>query len=518
MSKFENDYIEKAFSHFSSEKHRTIIVLIGLETKKFIPQLHSRLGKISTLQSIIWCFKNADTAVDAVAKKHKVESEDDAVTKWIKINAPEHIMYKEGNKILGRTCDMLILQDFEALTPNLTATCMETVRGGGLIVLLLDQNKSLSQLISKRSDIHEGLGNKIDFIFNKRLFKSLSQTDCTIFCDSKMRIMETTKHFLPSLTSNNSNNNSNNNLNVKSSNNFNDNSNNIKFDDEINPLLALCKTVDQKNVVESCMEIINKNDPVLVSITASRGRGKSAALGLSVAHAIEKGISSIFISALFLENIQTLFDLIILGLQNIGFKKSVDFKITYNFSGKKRSIARIDFLKTRQFISYFHPFNELKIHPGILIIDEAASIPPNYIESLLHVKLVFMASTVGGYEGTGQAFKIKFMDSLKTKRGNIINKLDSFGIENRELHNLSLNEPIRYGKNDPVEAWLNKALLLDLQTPAFKESPLPGDCELYCLNKSVLFSGSKETENILRDLFSIFTSSHYKNSQMIYKF
>ena len=41
---------------------------------------------------------------------------------------------------------MCVLQDFEAITPNLLARTIETVEGGGLIVLLLKTMTSLRQL------------------------------------------------------------------------------------------------------------------------------------------------------------------------------------------------------------------------------------------------------------------------------------------------------------------------------------------------------------------------------------
>lgn len=40
----------------------------------------------------------------------------------------------------------LVTQDFEALTPNLLARTIETVEGGGIVVLLLRTMKSLKQL------------------------------------------------------------------------------------------------------------------------------------------------------------------------------------------------------------------------------------------------------------------------------------------------------------------------------------------------------------------------------------
>jgi len=43
---------------------------------------------------------------------------------------------------------MCVLQDFEAITPNLLARTIETVEGGGLTVLLLKTMTSLKQLYS----------------------------------------------------------------------------------------------------------------------------------------------------------------------------------------------------------------------------------------------------------------------------------------------------------------------------------------------------------------------------------
>lgn len=48
-------------------------------------------------------------------------------------------------------------QDFEALTPNLLARTIETVEGGGLVVLLLSNLSSLTQLYTLTMDVHARL-------------------------------------------------------------------------------------------------------------------------------------------------------------------------------------------------------------------------------------------------------------------------------------------------------------------------------------------------------------------------
>lgn len=51
----------------------------------------------------------------------------------------------------------ICLQDFEALTPNLLARTIETVEGGGLVVMLVSNLKSLTQLYSLTMDVHSRL-------------------------------------------------------------------------------------------------------------------------------------------------------------------------------------------------------------------------------------------------------------------------------------------------------------------------------------------------------------------------
>ena len=57
-----------------------------------------------------------------------------------------------------------------------------------------------------------------------------------------------------------------------------------------------------------------------VALTAARGRGKSAALGLAVAGALGLGYSNIFVTAPSPENLRTLFEFVFKGLDELGYK------------------------------------------------------------------------------------------------------------------------------------------------------------------------------------------------------
>lgn len=85
----------------------------------------------------------------------------------------------------------------------------------------------------------------------------------------------------------------------------------------------------------------------------------------------------------------------------------------------------------------------------------------------------------------------------------------------RKLVEIQLNQPIRYGNNDPIEKFLNDLLCLDATkeihglTTGF---PHPNECELYFVNRDTLFSYHNQTEKFLHKIMNIFVSSHYKNT------
>ena len=78
-----------------------------------------------------------------------------------------------------------------------------------------------------------------------------------------------------------------------------------------------------------------------------------------------------------------------------------------------------------------------------------------------------------------------------------------------------MDEPIRYGLNDPIERWLNDLLCLKAteEVDQLKNGcPHPNSCDLYYVTRDTLFSYHSSSEKFLRKLMSIFVSSHYKNT------
>lgn len=104
----------------------------------------------------------------------------------------------------------------------------------------------------------------------------------------------------------------------------------------------------------------------------------------------------------------------------------------------------------------------------LLVIDEAAAIPLPLVKNLLGPYLVMMASTINGYEGTGRSLSLKLMQQLRQQSSSFsgsanveIRKQNQLAASGKMLHELQLNEPIRYAPGDEVEKWLNDLLCLN---------------------------------------------------------
>jgi len=159
-----------------------------------------------------------------------------------------------------------------------------------------------------------------------------------------------------------------------------------------------------------------------------------------------------------------------------------------------------------------------------VIIDEAAAIPLPLVRKLLGPYLVFMASTINGYEGTGRSLSIKLIQQLREQTRPVIGKDAPVSVSTntsgqkmgmaRSLAEIKLEQPIRYGQADPVEKWLNALLCLDATTLPRHISgcPHPSQCELYYVNRDTLFSYHPASEVFLQRMMALYVASHYKNT------
>ncbi|KAJ8895005.1 hypothetical protein PR048_000314 [Dryococelus australis] len=509
---------------------RTMFVIVGERGRDQVVILHHMLSKatIKARPNVLWCYKK-ELGFSSHRKKKmknlqkKIKSgklnvnEDDPFELFVASTNIRYCYYTETHKILGNTFGMCILQDFEALTPNILARTIETVEGGGLIILLLRSVTSLRQLYTMTMDVHERFRteahSEVVARFNERFLLSLVSCPRCLVMDDQLTVLPLFSHNLhveavdrtdldkpdPALIS------------IKES---------LEDLKPVGVLVKLCKTADQAKAVLKFVEAISdKTLRSTVSLTASRGRGKSAALGIAMSAAVAFGYSNIFVTSPSPENLNTLFEFVFKGFDALEYQEHLDYDLIQSTNPEfNKAIVRVNIFRDhRQTIQYIHPTDAHKLGQAeLVVIDEAAAIPLPYVKAMLGPYLMFLSSTVNGYEGTGRSLSLKLLSQLRTQAapaGVTADKAKSAST-GRGLHEVTLEESIRYKPGDAVEEWLTSLLCLDATTVQSIQSgcPPPESCDLYYINRDTLFCFHEASESFLQRIVSLFVASHYKNS------
>lgn len=515
----------------SNQGHRSLFIIVGEKSRDQVVTLYHILTKtqIKAKPDVLWCYrkelgfsthrKKRIKEIQKLKKAGLEVNEDNPLDQFIASANVRWCYYHETHKILGQTYGMAVLQDFEAMQPNILARTVETVEGGGLVVILLNTLHSLKQLYTMSMDVHARYRTEShqDVVsrFNERFLLSL--IDCKGCCiiDDRFNILPVCSHILE----------------IKPSSKVDTSMQDPRYLElkekyadrqPVGSLVALCKTFDQATAVIRFTEtLIKKTSRATVSLTAARGRGKSAALGLSIASAIAYGYSNIYVTSPTPENLHTLFEFAIKGLKAVHLTENHDYTVLRSNNPEHgNAVIKINVFKDHnQTISYIDPIeasqNKLSIQmSNLFVIDEAAAIPLPIVRSFLVSQLVFLSSTVNGYEGTGRSLSLKLLTQLRQNTASATRPIDQLS-SSRLVHELTLEEPIRYKANDPIESWLTSLLCLDAtiaDLPWTAGCPVPEDCQLFYINRDTLFSYHKTSEAFLHQLMALYVASHYKNT------
>lgn len=215
------------------------------------------------------------------------------------------------------------------------------------------------------------------------------------------------------------------------------------------------QTAEQSSVLRQIEQWIGAKRAAIALISAARGRGKSTCLGLLVN------------------------------------RLRSQFKILVSANSRQSAAALLRQAPAADFVA---PDQLLRECPAadLLIIDEAATIPLSMLHQLarLYPRQV-LATTSGGYEGTGQGFMLRFVATL----------------EAGDLRSYQLERPVRWCHDDLLEAWLNRTLMLKPEAlPAAESQISVGDCDIDVLREP----GSATAWPVLRQVYALLNSAHYR--------
>ena len=511
---------------------RTLFVVVGDRAREQVVNLHYMLSKavVKSRPNVLWCYKK-ELYLSSHKKKRVKQikkmvsrglmdpENEDPFSLFVASTDIKYTYYADTQNILGNTYGMAVLQDFEALTPNLLARTVETVEGGGIIVLLLSNLESLSQLYTLTMDVHSRFRTEshqnVTARFNERFILSLGHCPTCIMMDDELNILPISSHVrdIQPVGGEISG--------LSDSKDLKDLKQSLQETEPAGPLVGCCKTLDQAKAVVTFLDAASeKTLRSTVALTAARGRGKSAAMGIAVAGAIGMGYANVFVTSPSPENLNTFFSFVLKGFDALGYKEHLDYDLVESSNPAfGKAIVRINVTRNhRQTIQYILPqHHERATQAELLVIDEAAAIPLPVVQKLLGPYLVFLCSTVNGYEGTGRALSLKLISNLRKEAAGVAVGGGGGGgsTSARLLREVSLAEPVRYSFGDRVEGWLNGLLCLDAADatpPLIGALPPPSACDLFEVNRDTLFSAHKASELFLKRMMSLYIASHYKNT------
>ncbi|GAA0530295.1 tRNA(Met) cytidine acetyltransferase TmcA [Halorubrum ejinorense] len=245
-----------------------------------------------------------------------------------------------------------------------------------------------------------------------------------------------------------------------------------------------CLTGDQARALRAFETLTEPGSAVVVE--SDRGRGKSSAAGLA-AGALALGGDDVLVTAPAFRNAAEVFARARELIESEADEG--DDEIGGDDGRELRTAAggRVRFLTPAAAA-------DVAGEVDAVIVDEAAALPVRLLEAFLDAPAVAFCTTVHGYEGAGRGFAVRFHERL----------LDS----SFAVRDVRLDEPIRYARDDPVEAWAARALLLDAR-PAVDAAVADATVEAATCRR-LPTEDLLADETLLSEAFGLLVAAHYR--------
>ncbi len=402
--------------------HRAVVVLSGTES---------------------WCRQQAQWMLDTAKLKDPL---------WLSDHAPETAQKcptRRARSLLGRDLDAVVFDTSGGFDADALGVVSGTVKAGGLFLILVPVLSDWAALMDKTQDRYavalyppEASGSR----FVQRLIGVIASDRGISVIEQKGRIrwaISTAEKISKS----------------------------DSFD-------YGCVTQDQQTAVENLLKVVRGQRRRPAVLSADRGRGKSAALGLAVAELFVNGVKHIVVTAPLLSSLDSVFAQALAMLP----------EATHKGARLQWRDALLEFIAPDQLASMAKPVE-------LVLVDEAAAIATPILDALLaqYPRIAF-ATTVHGYEGTGRGFALRFHKTLDTK--------------SRGWRNCHLTMPIRWAADDPLEAFVFRALLLNAR--AVDAEHLIGFEKAECVIERCDRAQLSGDENSLTALFGLLVNAHYR--------
>lgn len=371
-----------------------------------------------------WCYQQANELLNQLNNPHvKVLSNSPDLTNSV---WPEHT-----HQILGQEFQHVIYDGFSGLVPDKFAALSGTVQAGGLFILLLPELNELHHWCDPALTAFQSFETQQQYSYFNQRFARLLCNDLLLHLSQQTGWQQSPN---------------------------------------TSQLAGKIDLTEQQYCIDQIVKTATgrANRPLLIS--ADRGRGKSASLGLAAAKLIGKKI--LICSQQF-------------NALHSCFKHfAIERELTYQAQNKQ--LANLHYVAPDQLL------NELP-ECDVLLVDEAAAIPvPLLIKMLAHYPRIVFASTIIGYEGNGRGYTLKFKHYLEHHYKN--------------MRSVTLEQPIRFAANDPLEQHICNLLALDAdhQSIVLNTNPLHFS-ELNAQNLA-------KNEVLLRQVIGLLALAHYQTS------
>jgi tRNA(Met) cytidine acetyltransferase len=384
---------------------------------------------------------------------------------WVGAEAPspfEAVKAAEVQRRLGSETDAVVFDAFAGFNPNAFGQSVGTIRGGGLMFLLTPaaanwcrfadpEHHRLAVLPYEPADVGQR--------FVRHLVRTLSadadviqvlQSGSASGFDGHIEA-----HFRPPRSGSP-----------------------LPAEPDDAAWVAPFRSLDQQRAVAAIVQALEDATPLV--LTADRGRGKSAALGLAAARWLERHGGQVLVTAPGLGALDALFERLQASLPDGQLSAGV-------------------FTHPLGSVRYLTP-DRLLHGDGdgeLLLVDEAATIPAPVLSRLLtRFPRILFASTLHGYEGTGRGFAVRFRRELQRRAP--------------AWRAFEMSQPVRWCVNDPLEQLSFRLLLLDAEpAPAAVVRSIPVSQLSYRrLDRDLLL----QQPQLLEQLFGLLVLAHYRTT------